>query len=838
MKNLRWLRRHAPVLLSCAGMLAAACSSDDSGGAPDANGDVSVGTDGGPGADAGADATTDGGGETDGDATVSTGDGGPTTLMGAAAKGPFILGTGITVSPVDGKGNTTGQSFSSQISDDVGDFSVVFTYLGPVQLSANGYYYNEIGGSLSQSTLTLNGMAAITSSGTQNAYVNLLSHLEFLRIKFLMNGGATFDAAVAQADGELYTQLQVVSGSGFNVGATTTELNLLGGDNAQAAYVFATASAVEQAANLSTLSGGLDAKVQTMVNQLQNDFQTTGTFTTADHTALQNAVACVEPDSLEASLGKYFTQKNSTAVVPNINRALDTDGDGVVNAQDTCVLIANSNQATIPNGICNYQSVSVATPTVSGSCIQSMTPGIVADVDGTSGPDMLSIDCTDLFLWKNAGGGTFAAPVPLNLATTLGVTINQNTTLGVGWMYAVDMNADSKLDLVLQYTVSNQGNGKTYVAYLPGDGSGGFSSPVAIVTPCTLGGGGTSCTQNGDCCSNSCMIFPSNGTCGGTVSCGVGGASCTQNSDCCNNAPCMNNKCMSNCQNTNAGCSQNSDCCSGTCNLPPPTGTCDFPTNAFSGLQYAEVADLNGDNVPDVAGVDSMSKVWTILSGGGSWAAPALVGTLPQAATGATALAGGSPRTGGGADFSIATHAGGIFFVQNGGTGTFTIPTSGWTGLGTEVDSFSLANLDVDGHVDVIGASSGALKIAWGDGTTAPSGTPYTVNTTATSACQTAGGGCFGNCPVPLGIGDVTGDGKPDLYAGDALQIEVNNGDRTFAAPKLLWTGASGGTAQTGAGNPNTLVDLNGDGKADLVNLNGLTAPTVFLLNQTGHFSW
>ena len=718
------------------------------------------------------------------------------TLHGAAAKGPFILGTNVSISPVDASGNTTGTQYTTQTSDDAGDFSVMFTYAGPVQLSASGYYYNEIGGALSTSTLTLNGMAAITSSGSQNAYINLLSDLEFLRIKNLMGSGSTLAAAVTQADTELYGQVSV-AGPSFNPGATTTQLNLLGGNNVQAAYVFATSSVVEEAANLSNISGGTDAKVQSLINTLQNDFSTAGAFTSGDKTTLQTGLVCVEPDSVMASLGNRFTQIGSSAVVPNINLALDSDGDGVVNATDTCVLIANATQTTVPNGVCNYQFVQPpAPPSGGGSCIQtgsgagSGASTLVGDFDGVNGADMFSLGCTDAYVWLNNGGASFATPVALGIETTLGVTGSDQ--LSMGFLTSIDMNHDGKLDIFFQDSISSSGQPvlPAQFVYLPGDGAGHFGSPVTVWAPPSCGASGSACTASSQCCSGGCSAHP--GPDGGII-----------------------------------------------------PGTCGFGGGA-SGYTQAVVTDLNGDSVPDVAAISGNGSGWaltTFLSGGGSWTASTPVG-LPSTGTGyqVEGIAAGNLRNSSQVDLAIPTQGAGMYLLAGNGSGTYSAPGSAYMGFGSSVLNIGIADLDVDGHPDLIGtaySSTSALEIIWGDGTLAPTGTPYTVNLTPVSTpCPHGSSSCGGPCPIPFAFADVTGDGKPDLNPGiSSMNIAVNGANRTFAQPVTMWQG--GGASSSIGMSANVLADMNADGKADLVAGGGFgSSPTLVLINQSAHYSW
>ena len=122
------------------------------------------------------------------------------TLSGSVEKGPFVLGSSITISPVDGDGNPTGQQFTTQTINDLGEFEVNFEASGFVSLEGTGFYFNEVKGELSSSNLTLRAFYEIKTSGKQDAHLNLLTHLIYNRVKTLIQDGKTMDEAVAQAE--------------------------------------------------------------------------------------------------------------------------------------------------------------------------------------------------------------------------------------------------------------------------------------------------------------------------------------------------------------------------------------------------------------------------------------------------------------------------------------------------------------------------------------------------------------------------------------------------------------------------------------------------------------
>ena len=158
---------------------------------------------------------------------------GPAILTGAVQKGPFVLGSNVAPSPRSTRaGASTGQVFSTQTTDDLGDFSVSFAYRGNVDMQAQGFYYDEVTGALSTSPIELRALYDVTTGGPQHAYINLVTHLAHDRaVSLLAGGGMTLEAAEAQAEGELVAALGI-GGAGFTLGGSRhVTLNELGGSS-------------------------------------------------------------------------------------------------------------------------------------------------------------------------------------------------------------------------------------------------------------------------------------------------------------------------------------------------------------------------------------------------------------------------------------------------------------------------------------------------------------------------------------------------------------------------------------------------------------------------------
>ncbi|MFW5872887.1 MAG: hypothetical protein ACOCVN_02760 [bacterium] len=124
-------------------------------------------------------------------------------VNGFAQKGPFINGTSIVISELNADLSQSGKTFNTQISDNKGSFELKGINLLSqyVELKANGFYFNEITGDKSTAQLTLYALSDLTEKSSVN--VNLLSHLEMSRIKYLFSAGLSFEEAKKQAQSDI-----------------------------------------------------------------------------------------------------------------------------------------------------------------------------------------------------------------------------------------------------------------------------------------------------------------------------------------------------------------------------------------------------------------------------------------------------------------------------------------------------------------------------------------------------------------------------------------------------------------------------------------------------------
>ena len=126
-------------------------------------------------------------------------------VAGVSQKGPFVTGSAVTVQELDGITlKQTGKSFKGTIKSDKGDFAIKDINLQSQYaiLEASGYYRDEITGKKSTGTVTLRALTDLSNRKMVN--INLLTHLEYERVMYLVTEKKkSIAAAKAQADEEI-----------------------------------------------------------------------------------------------------------------------------------------------------------------------------------------------------------------------------------------------------------------------------------------------------------------------------------------------------------------------------------------------------------------------------------------------------------------------------------------------------------------------------------------------------------------------------------------------------------------------------------------------------------
>lgn len=151
-------------------------------------------------------------------------------FTGYVQKGPFIVGSSIIISELSSDLEPTGRVFPTQIDNNTGKFELPNVELESqyVQMKADGFYFNERTGELSETQLTFYSLVDITDLESFN--INVLSHLEKDRIVKLMEAGMEFMEAKRKAKNDVLGIFDFVSNEQLN----SEQMNIAsaGDDNA------------------------------------------------------------------------------------------------------------------------------------------------------------------------------------------------------------------------------------------------------------------------------------------------------------------------------------------------------------------------------------------------------------------------------------------------------------------------------------------------------------------------------------------------------------------------------------------------------------------------------
>lgn len=259
-------------------------------------------------------------------------DPGSIDITGAVQKGPFGIGSNVLVSVIDPETTLpTGPVFPVTTRNSLGEFKLTLPAAKAIEILTMGFYFNEISGDSSGAQISMRAVAAFDGSGSHSVIVNALTHLTSLRVKKLVSEDElSFAEAIAQAEDELRSQLPLAASPDIAVG---TELDLLGGDSADNAYLFALSCILTLDAALAGVAS-VDAALQERLNTIALDLEDDGALDVATRDDLATAARFLDGELCMANMAAFLDDQDAGIEVPNIYRAIDFDSDGVADAVD------------------------------------------------------------------------------------------------------------------------------------------------------------------------------------------------------------------------------------------------------------------------------------------------------------------------------------------------------------------------------------------------------------------------------------------------------------------------------------------------------------------------
>jgi hypothetical protein len=199
-------------------------------------------------------------------------------------------------------------SYPANISNDLGAFEIDYSAESPyMELRAEGYYFNEVTGEVSESPIYLE---AIGTSNDSNLNINLFTTITKPRIKKLLAEGQGYSAAVANAQEELLSALGVnLSDKDF------TEIDITGGGSLDAALL-AYACIIQQDRSIS--------EVVALIQNAASEFETEGKLSAAMVDAIVANRESVNPFEVAHNMAEYYSSKGIKGVgLPPFHLYLD-----------------------------------------------------------------------------------------------------------------------------------------------------------------------------------------------------------------------------------------------------------------------------------------------------------------------------------------------------------------------------------------------------------------------------------------------------------------------------------------------------------------------------------
>lgn len=255
------------------------------------------------------------------------------SAAGSVQKGPFTQGTTITIQALDESLNPTGKQYQTKTVDDAGSFSIDSKIESRyVEIIATGYYFNEIEGKVSSSTLTLRSLSDLNEEGRTN--VNLLTTLESDRIRRLVSEGKSMTDARKQAEEEIFAVFNIPNAvstvSGFD------KLDITQGQDANGILL---------AISASLQSGRSVGELSELISKIAGEIVESGTL---DSELLRSQITessmKVNADAVRSNLEKRYTSLGiSDFSIPAFEDYLDINGNGVIDKDDTWIILGDVN---------------------------------------------------------------------------------------------------------------------------------------------------------------------------------------------------------------------------------------------------------------------------------------------------------------------------------------------------------------------------------------------------------------------------------------------------------------------------------------------------------------
>lgn len=306
-------------------------------------------------------------------------------INGLVQKGPFIKGSIISIQELDKNLVPIGKTYSTETTDDLGKFTLQSKLNSPyVEITASGYYFDEVTGVLSTAPLTLRTIADLSPGGNVN--INILTTLEKNRLIMLVLGGKAFATAKTQAEGEILNIFNIKDNLAY---FETMDISKQGDSNG----ILLAISAI-----LDNIAVGKGSTTQTTVAELSqliasisSDIESDGILDSTTYKAdITNYSKSINLTQVKQNLLQRYSNQGVSVTVPSFENFIDSDGDGKLNKDDFVIsfnwvsngelsttYVSNAVTVVLPSGT---TSTATLTDTVEGGLMSGSGNGYCGSV--------------------------------------------------------------------------------------------------------------------------------------------------------------------------------------------------------------------------------------------------------------------------------------------------------------------------------------------------------------------------------------------------------------------------------------------------------------------------
>ncbi|MEM9834613.1 MAG: hypothetical protein AAF944_28560 [Bacteroidota bacterium] len=230
------------------------------------------------------------------------------SVTGFLQQGPFTNGSALTITEVDSTLTKTDRALYTKTSNSQGEFKIngIEQYYPWAVLEGKGYYFNMVEGTTSDSELSLVGYTDLSAGTTAN--VNVLTHLEHRRVKYLVNSGLAFAKAKQQALKEVLAIFEIDEEI-----TTTAEHFDITQNTAEGAMLLAVSATLQGYESTGT--------VQELLTNISEDIETDGTLDDGRlGTSLINNAVYIDLADIRSYLTERYEELSSEITVADFEK--------------------------------------------------------------------------------------------------------------------------------------------------------------------------------------------------------------------------------------------------------------------------------------------------------------------------------------------------------------------------------------------------------------------------------------------------------------------------------------------------------------------------------------